>query len=350
MPNNKNRTKSSNEPEHIVHFDAELDRLEETVDSMMERILNDSGKTRLPVLMRKWEEIHSTVASKIMCKYVQKRYNDRIWKWKKNLSKKQLKRPENKRILFLYQNAKCVHREESCFDADHAKSRSIFDIQLPPRSKPVMNFVEKKKLDDVELNGEKESELQQRNENLNENNHQNTKIKSCREFEHEEEGDIDDAEAEDQQHNHGVEEEGPPRKKVRYSDAEVPASNVANTEENDKESSDWDNDEDEEQFRTRKVKNDFVLTEEELKEEKTWYHSDRWILKFHCSFNGDNESHGVRRWQCLSSLGDLQPDQRGKVVLNETNEKDKHLLRILGIPKKSAEEFLTAIFDCTSCY
>jgi hypothetical protein len=344
MPNNKNRTKSSNEPEHIVHFDAELDRLEETVDSMMERILNDSGKTRLPVLMRKWEEIHSTVASKIMCKYVQKRYNDRIWKWKKNLSKKQLKRPENKRILFLYQNAKCVHREESCFDADHAKSRSIFDIQLPPRSKPVTKFVEKKKLDDVELNA-----LQQRNENLNENNDQDTKTKSTREFEHEEEGEIDDAEAEDQQDNLAVEEDGLPRKKVRYSDAEISTSDVENTEENDEESSDWD-DEGEEQFRTRKVKSDFVLTEEELKEEERWYDSDRWILKFHCSFNGNNESDGVRRWQCLSSRAELQPDQLGKVMLNETNEKDKHLLRILGIPKKSAEEFLTAIFDCTSCY
>jgi hypothetical protein len=249
--------------------------------------------------MRKWEEIHSAVASKIMCKQVQKRYHDNIWNWKKNFSKKQLKRPENQKILFFYQNAKCVHMESNCFDDDHAKTRSIFDIQLPPGSKPVTKFVETKKVDDMEVNHEKEEERQQRNEN--ENSHQDTRIKSAREFEHEEEGEKDDAE--DQQLDHTVEEEGPPRKKIRYSDTEIPHTSVEKIEENDGESSDWD---DEEQLRTRKVKNDFVLTEEELKDEEFWYDSDPLILKFHCSFHGDNESNGVHRWQCLSSRGELR--------------------------------------------
>jgi hypothetical protein len=348
MTKNKNKTKSSTEPEHFIDFDAELSRLEDTVDSMMERILNYSGRTRLPVLMRKWEEIHSTVASKIMCKNVQKRYHDNIWKWKKNLSKKQLKRPENQKILFLYQNAKCVHMESNCFDDDHVKTRSIFDIQLPPGSKHVTKFVETKKVEEIELNDEKEEDLLGINENLIENSDQDTRRKSIREFEHEEEGQID--EAEDQQQDHTVEEEeGPPRKKIRYTDTEIPRSDVKNIEENDEESSDWDDEDDEEQLITRKVKNDFVLTEEELKVEELWYDSDPLNLKFHCSFHGDNESHGVHRWQCLSSRGEL-PSWRSKVVLNETNEKDKHLLEILGIPKKSAEEFLTVIFNCTSCY
>jgi hypothetical protein len=38
MTKNKNNTKASIEPEHFTDFDAELGRLEETVDSMMERI------------------------------------------------------------------------------------------------------------------------------------------------------------------------------------------------------------------------------------------------------------------------------------------------------------------------